>query len=198
MDLKNRVKGILLSPKEEWTKIKEESLTVSQLFSGYAMILVAIPAIAQFIGFGVVGYRVPFYGWFRFGLGTALLRSILSYGMTLGSVFLLGIIINALAPSFSSKQDQTNAMKLAVFSLTPAWIAGVLSIIPALGILSLLAGFYGLYILYLGLAAGLMETPKEKVTSYLIVILVVTVILMVVVGVILGAIFTVGVGIRAM
>ena len=83
-------------------------------------------------------------------------------------------------------------MKLAVFSMTPGWIAGVLYIIPMLGILVILANLYGIYVLYLGFNTPLMETPKDKVIIYLIVSIVVIVVLMIVVGVILGAIFTVG------
>ena len=198
MDLVPRIQGILLKPKEEWDKIKGETLSVSKLFTSYAMLLVAIPAIAQFIGYGIVGYKVPFVGWIRMGLGTALVRSLLSYILTLASVYVLGIIINALAPSFSSKQNQDNAMKLAVFSMTPAWIAGALNIIPPLAILTIIASFYGLYLFYLGLAGGIMDTPKDKVVGYLVVVIIVTIVLYVIIGVILGAIFAVGAGFRAM
>ncbi len=197
MDLIPRIQGILLKPKEEWDKIKGESLSVSKLFTSYAMLLVAIPAIAQFIGYGLVGYKAPFLGWIRMGLGTALVRSLLSYILTLASVYVLGIIINALAPSFSSKQNQDNAMKLAVFSMTPAWIAGALNIIPPLAILTIIASFYGLYLFYLGLDGGIMDTPKDKVVGYLVVVIIVTIVLYVIIGVILGAIFAVGAGFRA-
>ena len=197
MDLKARVQGILLKPKEEWEKIKEETYPVSQLFTSYVLILAAIPVAAQFIGNWLVGQSIPFYGTYRWGFGSGLTRSILFYGMTLVSVYVLGIIINALAGSFSSRPDQLSAMKLAAFSLTPMWIAGVLSIIPTLGLLASLAGFYGIYLMYLGLTAGLMETPKDKVVTYLVVICVVTFVLMLAINLILGAIFAVGVGIRA-
>jgi hypothetical protein len=197
MDLVDRVQGIILKPKEEWEKIKSESLTVSELFTSYAMILVAIPAIAQLIGYGIVGFKVPFVGWYRLGLGAALARAILAYILTLGSVFLLGFIINALAPSFASKQGQENAMKLAVFSMTPAWLAGILYIITPLAPLALLASLYGIYLLYLGVSAGIMETPKEKVVSYLVVVVVVSLILILFVSFILGAIFAVGVSMGA-
>jgi hypothetical protein len=86
----------------------------------------------------------------------------------------------------------TNAMKIAVYSMTPMWVAGVLYIIPFLGILVIIAGLYGLYILYLGFAAPLMDTPKEKVMGYLILSIVVVVVLSIIFGVILGAIFAVG------
>jgi hypothetical protein len=192
MDIVSRTQQIILKPKEEWTKIKEEKITLAELFTSYAMILLAIPAIAQFIGMSLVGRRIPFAGWYRMGIGSGLLYAIFFYVFSLVSVYVFGIIINALAPTFSSKSGATDAMKLAVYSMTPVWVAGVLYIIPFLGWLVILAGLYAIYVLYLGFSCPMMETPKEKVLAYLIVSLVVVAILWVVVAVILGAIFAVG------
>jgi hypothetical protein len=196
MDIVARVQGILLKPKEEWPKIKEESQPVSQMMTSYVLVLAAIPAIAQFIGYGIVGHRVPFYGWYRLGIGTALVRGILSYVLTVASIYVLHIVINALAPTFSSKQNPESAMKLAAYSMTPGLVAAALGIIPMLYFLIWIANLYGIYILYLGLDAGIMETPKEKLVSYLVVIIIVTVVIMVVVGAILGTLFAVGAGLR--
>lgn len=196
MDIVARVQGILLRPKEEWPKIKEESQSVSQILTSYVMILAAIPAIAQFIGYGIVGYRLPFYGWYRMGIGTAFVRSILSYVLTVAAAYVLHIIINALAQTFASKQNPENAMKLAAYAMTPAWVASALSIIPMLYILVMIASLYSVYVLYLGLDANLMETPKEKIVSYLVVIIVITFVIMFVIGAILSTLFTVGAGLR--
>ncbi len=192
MDIVSRVQGILLKPKEEWVKIKSEEISVNQIFTSYAAILAAVPAVAHFIGRGLVGHRVPFVGWYRYGIGSAVIYMILFYALALASVYVLGIIINALAPTFDSAKNPTNAMKLAVFSMTPSWVAGVLYIAPFLGVLVVLASFYGLYILYLGFTTPLMETPKEKILGYFVVSIVIAFLLMVVVSVVLGAIFTVG------
>ena len=192
MDIIARAQGILLKPKEEWVKIKEETLPVSQLFTSYVLILAAIPAVAQFIGLALIGRRVPFVGWYRYGIGAGFLYAIMLYVFTLVSVYVFGIIINALAPTFSSDKNLDNAMKLAAFSMTPSWVAGVLYIIPFLGILVILASLYGIYLLYLGFVTPLMNTPKEKAVGYLIVSIVVVMVLMIVVSIILGAIFAVG------
>jgi hypothetical protein len=192
MDIVNRVQQIILKPKEEWVKIKEEKVTLAELFTSYALILVAVPAVAQFIGYSIVGRRIPFVGWYRMGIGSGLLYAILYYVFTLVAIYVFGIVINALAPTFSSKSDATNAMKLAVYSMTPAFVAGAFYIIPFLGFLAILGSLYGIYILYLGFATPMMDTPKEKVVAYLVVSLVVVVVLWVIIFVILGAIFTVG------
>jgi hypothetical protein len=195
MDLVSRAQGIILKPKEEWDKIKSESAKIVELFTSYAMILAAIPAVAQFIGMGLIGRRVPFIGWYRYNIGTALIYAILTYVFTLVTVYVFGIVINALAPTFSSKVDAANAMKLAVYSMTPVWVAGVLHIIPFLSILVLLASFYAFYVLYLGFNSPLMGTPKDKVVGYLLVSIVIYIVLMGVIMLIMGAIFAVGGGI---
>jgi Yip1 domain len=192
MDLVARVQAIILKPKEEWVKIKAETTSVSELFTSYAMILAAVPAVAQFIGFGLIGRRYPFIGWVRMGLGTSLLRAVFSYILSLVMVYVFALIINALAPTFASAPNQLNAMKLAVFSMTPGWVAGILYVVPFLEWLVILASLYGLYVLYLGFATPLMDTPKDKVMAYLVVSILVVVVLSVVVGLILGAIFAVG------
>jgi len=188
MNLVARVQGILLKPKEEWVKIKAEKTSMAQLFMGYAVLLAAIPAVAHFIGDGLIGRRIPLLGWFRLPMGTALLYAILMFVLTLASTFALGFIIDALAPSFGSKKNLENAMKLAVYSMTPSWVAGIFYILPVLGIIAVIASLYGLYILYLGFNTPLMDTPKDKVVGYMVVSIIVAVVLYFVVGLIVGAI----------
>lgn len=187
MDIVARAKGILLKPKEEWVKIKAEPTTIQQLFTSYAFILAAIPVVAKFIGWALVGFRIPYLegSW----MGRAVLYLIFSYVFNLVAVYVFGVIINALAPNFSSPQNLVNAMKLAVYSMTPGWLAGIFHIIPSIGVLSILGFLYGIYVLYLGFATPLMETPKEKVVGYMVISVVVMIVLWVVISFILGAIF---------
>ena len=191
MDIVPRVQSILLKPKEEWVKIKAEPSTVAELFTSYAMILAAIPAAGQFLGNILVGRRLPMVGVFRWPLGRALGNAVVSYVFSLVAIYLFALIINELAPNFGSTKNLTSALKLAVYSMTPGWVAGVLYIIPGLWVLSILAGLYGLYILYLGFDTPLMETPKDKVVGYLVVSILVVIALYVVFYLILGGIFAV-------
>ena len=191
MDLVQRVQAIVLKPKEEWIKIKAEQTTINQLFMSYAVLLAAIPAVAQFIGLGLIGQKIPFVGWYRYSLGSALLRAIFSYILSLVAVYVFALVINALAPNFSSAQNMPNAIKLAVYGMTPGWVAGILNIIPGLSFLVILASLYGLYVLYLGFNTPMMETPKEKVMGFYIISIIAAVVLMAVAGLIVGAMFAV-------
>jgi hypothetical protein len=192
MDLVARAQGLILKPKEEWVKIKGEDTPAMQLIAGYAALLCAIPAAAQFIGYSLIGIRIPFLGMYRYPLGSGLLRAILYYVFSLASVYVFGLVINALAPNFGSKPNPQKSMQLAVYSMTIPFVAGIFYIIPALGVLAAIAGLYGLYVLYLGFMTPMMETPKDKVIGYLVVSIIVIVVLMLIIGFVLGAIFAVG------
>jgi hypothetical protein len=194
MDIVQRVQSIILKPKEEWVKIKAEPSTVAGLFTSYAMILAAIPAGAQFLGNILVGSRLPVVGLYRWSIGRALGNAVVSYVFALAAVYLFALIINELAPNFGSAKNMTSALKLSVYSMTPGWVAGILYIIPGLWILGILASLYGLYVLYLGFDTPMMETPKDKVVSYMGVSIVVVIVLYVVFSLILGGIFAVRYG----
>jgi hypothetical protein len=194
MDIVARVRSIILKPKEEWVRIKAEPATVRGLFRSYIMILAAVPAVSQFLGNILIGRRLPMIGRYRWPIGSALANAILTYVLALAAVYLFALLINALAPSFASTKNMTSALKLAAYSMTPVWVAGVLYIIPGLSSLVLLASLYGLYVLYLGFAASMMETPKDKVPAYLGISFVVAVVLFGVLGWILRVIFAVRYG----
>jgi len=188
MNIVERAKNIILKPSETWTKIKAEEVSISDLYKSYVVILAAIPAIAQFIGNGFIGYSVlgmPF----KMGITGALASAVVSYVLSLVAIYVEALIADALAPSFGSQKNITNAFKAVAYSMTPAWVAGVFYILPNLWPLVLIASLYGIYLLYLGLPL-MMDTPKEKALGYVIVVVVVTFIINFAIGAIVGAIFT--------
>jgi hypothetical protein len=190
MNLVQRVMDISLKPKDTWQVIKSEPATIKDLYTSYAVPLAAITPIASFIGFSLIGfsmltmrYRVPFV--------TGLSHAIVSYALSLVGIYVVAQIIDALAPSFGSQKNLINAMKVAVYSYTPSWVAGVLLIIPALSPITVLVSLYSLYILYLGLPE-LMETPQDKAMGYFVVSIVVSVLVFIIVGVVSRSLFGLG------
>lgn len=194
MDIVQRVQAILIKPKEEWTRIKAEPTTIADLFRSYVLILAAIPAGFQFLGNVLVGKRLPLVGIFRWPVGRALGFAIVSYALSVAAVYVFALIVNELAPTFASVKNLTHALKLAAYSMTPGWLAGVLAIVPGWWALSVVASLYGLYILYLGFDAPMMETPKDKVPGYMAVSFVVIFVLYVVFGWIVKGAFAVRYG----
>jgi hypothetical protein len=191
MDLVSRAKNICLSPASEWAVIDPEPATPGGLLTGYALPLAAIGAIAGFIGMTMVGTTVPFFGTYRVPFVTGLGNAIFTVVMAMVMCFVLGLIIDALAPTFSGQKNSIQALKLAVYSYTPAWIAGVLGIFPALGALAgLIGGLYAIYVLYLGIPR-LMKSPPDKAIPYTLVTIVCAIVLAIVIGIIGGLFFAV-------
>lgn len=180
--LVERVKSILLKPSATWDVIDGEPATTSGLFKNYAMILAAIPAICGLIGgavIGVLGFRTPLIG--------GIVGAIVGYVLSLVLVYVLALIIDALAPSFDGQRDKTQALKVAVYSSTAGWVAGIFALIPMLGILAILGSLYGLYLLYLGLPK-LMKAPQEKALGYTVVTVIVAVVLSIVISAVTAAV----------
>ncbi len=163
MDLVDRAKNILLAPSQEWEVIKSENISVADMFTQYAMILAAIPAVAGFIGFTLVGTSVLGVH-VRRPLAEGLGFAVLEYALSLAGVYVLGLIIDYLAPKFDCDQDLPTAMKIAVFSSTASWVAGVFQILPRLSWLTVL-GFYFFYLMYIGLRT-LKEVPPDRLVGY--------------------------------
>jgi len=187
MNQLDRAVSILKSPLTELTKVKSEGINKNDIIKQYIAVIALIPAIAYIIGMGIVGVNMWMVGTFKYPIETAVIGGILMYILSIVDVYVIGIVINALAPSFASKQDENQAMKLAAYSATAGLIGGIFTIIPMLSVITLLFSLYGLYILYLGIPV-LMETPKDKALVYTIVIIVVAIVIYLVIGAIINSV----------
>lgn len=173
----SRVKGILLQPRLEWPIIAAEQNTVKGLFKRYAMVLAAIGPVANLLNDLVFE---------RDGAISALFFAACFYGFNLLVAYVLGIVVDGLAHNFGSQKNIVQSMKVAVFAMTPYWVLGALCLISDdLGFtLSVLAGFYGAYLMYLSMGA-LKGTPQAKAGGY---VAVTTIIWMILACVIVGMI----------
>ena len=192
MNLVDRAKNIILTPKSEWQVIAPETTSTGELYKGYIAPLAAIGPIASFLGLSLIGvgpFRVPFMG--------GLSALIISYVLALVGVYIIALIIDALAPTFGGEKNQLQALKVAAYAYTPAWVAGVLHILPALGILVLLASLYGLYVLYLGLPV-LMKSPQDKAVGYTAVVVICAIVIFIIIGAVVGAVGGFGYGMGRM
>ena len=183
MDIIQRAKNICLTPKTEWPVIAAEPADTGALLGGYAAPLAAIPAAAGFIGSAIIGLSLPFVGHYRVPFMSALVGAVLSLGMAIVGVFVLSLIIDALAPTFNGEKNAIQSLKVAVYSCTPAWLAGVLQIIPVLGVLSIFGAIYAFYLLYLGLPV-LKKSPQDKAVPYTVVVLVCAIVIWIVIAMI--------------
>ena len=181
MNLIERVKNICITPKTEWPVIAQENTATASLITGYVMPLAAIGAVAGFIGGSIIGHSMMFLGNIRVPIVAGIGMAVFQFVMAIVAVFVISFIINALAPSFGAEKNNQQALKVAAYSYTPAWVAGVFYMIPGLGILALLAGLYGLYLLYLGLLE-LMKSPADKAIGYTVVVVICAIVFSLIIG----------------
>ena len=164
MSLRDRVKNILMQPQREWQVIAREPASVGELYLSYVAPLAAIGPLASVVGLSVIGYGSPVTARYRVALGSSVLQALVTYVSSLIGVYVLALVIDRLTPMFSGWEDDLQAFKLAAYSSTAAWVAGVFRLIPALDVLVLL-GLYSLYLLYLGVPV-LMRVPERNVVGY--------------------------------
>ncbi len=161
VSLVDRVKNILTSPATEWPRIDAEATSVGRLVIGYALILGLIAPVAMLLGFllQMGGFAGPVMGFL-------IKILIIIYVINVGVIVALGFIIDLLAPNLGGTKNSVQAMKLAVYSATGLWVAGIVLILPGLWWLWALIGIaYGGYLIYVGLPT-LMKVPADKAPAY--------------------------------
>jgi hypothetical protein len=175
--LMTRVKAILGTPRTEWPVIASEPATIGGIYKNYVLMLAAIPAVFGFLKHSVIGIGVPYFGTYRAGIGAGLSGMVVSYVLALVSVYVLSLIVDALAPTFGGQKNNVQAFKAVVYASTASWIAGIGQVVPWVSLLVLLAGgVYSIYLLYLGLPQT-MKCPAEKAAGYTAVTFVVAILL---------------------
>jgi uncharacterized membrane protein len=186
--LLERVKNILMQPRAEWARIDAEPTTIGDIYRSYVIILAAIPAVATIIGGLLVGGN---FGYFsvRLPIGWVIGHALVGYILALVGCYVMALIIEALAPTFGGTKDRVKAFKVAAYSYTAGWVAGILLILPALAIIVGLLSLYSLYLMYVGLPI-LMKTPADRAVPYIVAVIVAAIVLYLIIGAVTGAIMS--------
>ena len=162
--LLQRVLDILMRPRDTWLQIDAEDGNPARIYLGYLVFLAAIPAVAGFIGYSLIG--VGAFGIsVRVPVVQGLVSMVVGYVLSLAMVYVLALIANMLAPRFQAQQDMGSAFKLVAYASTAGMLGGVFSILPSLAMLGLLAALYSVYLIYSGIPV-LMKAPQEKAVVY--------------------------------
>jgi Yip1 domain len=158
-----RVKSIILTPKEEWSRIATDAQSQRDILTGYVLPLAAIGPVSSLIGSQLFGYGALGFSY-RPSLIGALSTAVISFALGIIGVFILAFIADFLAPKFGGQSNRLNAFKLVAFGSTAMWLAGIFGLIPSLGFFSLL-GLYSIYLYYTG-AEPLMKVPANQSGAY--------------------------------
>lgn len=191
MNLIERVKNILTTPKTEWGKISLVPQSMGAVIGSYVVPLVLIGGIATFIGYAFIGFN---YGFFRMtGTEWGIKMAIIQIVSVIVGVVVTAFVVDALAPSFGSEKNINKSTQLVAYGYTPAFIGAIFNIFPAIALIGSLLGLYGIYLMYLGLGP-IKKTPEDKKVIYLVVTIVVLIIVYIVIGLILGSILGTRIG----
>lgn len=185
MNLIERVKNMIVTPKTEWTAVEGESDTLSGVITKYVIPLAAVGAICTFIGYAFIGID---YGFFRMrGMEWGIKMAVISLVSSIVGVIITAFVVDALAPSFGSEKNINKSAQLVAYGFTPAFVGALLTIFPAIAMIGSLFGLYGIYLMYLGLGP-LKKTPEDKKVIYLVISIVVLIVVYMVIGLILGSV----------
>lgn len=178
--LLDRVLALLLRPGDTWLQIERENPDIVSVYSRYLIFLAAIPAVAGFIGYSLVGVGA-FGVSVRVPIVQGLVGMVVGYVLSLAMVLVMALVANALAPRFGGQAQLPRAFQLIAYGATAGWLGGVFSAVPALAMLGVLAALYSVYLIYRGVPV-LMRVPGEKAVGYTAALIVCSIVAGLVVG----------------
>jgi len=180
MNIVDRVKNILITPKTEWAVINNETADPQSLLLTYVLPLAVLGACGNLLR-GLLFAGTWGFKFFLISAIIGMVAGILSYYITV-------IVVDMLAPSFASEKNMGKSAQLVAYAGTPSYIGAFLIFIPILGLLvSQAAWAYGIYLMYLGIGP-LKKTPEDKKVAYMIVAFLIMIVLYFILVAILGAI----------
>ena len=185
MNLIERAKNILLSPKTEWEKIASQEEDHVKVLTTYLIFLALIPAAAAFVGWGVIGFK--FLGVHVASVHLGIRYAIIQFVNVLLGAYLTAGAFYLLAPNFGAEKNFNKAFQMAAYCYTAICVGGVFYIYSPLHILAFIGSVYALYLLYLGVKP-MMKAPEDKVKSYFWVSLLCMIVILVVVSMVMSSI----------
>jgi len=181
VNIVDRAKNILITPKSEWTIIDKESGNSNAILASYILPMLFVGALATFIGQGLIGENIG--GFNTASVKAGLIGALLYVALSIVTVYIVAVAIDALAPSFESEKNWNKSFQLAAYSLTASYVGAVFLIFPALNIIVILCTIYCIYQLYTGIPI-MKKTAADKQVAYLAVVILITVVAVILVGII--------------
>jgi hypothetical protein len=148
-----RLKGILFSPKSEWTVIADEPIyDVQDVMRDYAFPILVSSVLVALVGVGITLKAV----W----------ASMAAFAVWLVALSLTTNVVNGVALRFEATADRLQSTKLVVYGSTPMWIAWAISTwLPATvgWAMNIVGVGYGIALCVLGLSSVMKPSPHKQV-----------------------------------
>lgn len=162
-----RALAVLFRPGDTWDTIAAEFTTTGGIYKSYVLPLAAVPAISLIVG-SILWGQATLFGHIKIPVTTAVQTGATTYLLWLVGILLLALIVSGLASTFDGTANRVQAVKVAAYAATPAFLAGAFALLPTGGWLRLVS-IYSLYLLYTGLAP-VMKAPRDRAAGYAVVV----------------------------
>jgi len=151
------VRSVIFKPKEFWSEQKQHKSPKKSLFFSYFVPLLAIVAIAVFLGEFLKNKN--YYADF------ALLKSLREILLFSFQYFISVFFTYHLMKTFGGEKNKTAARRLVAYSLTPFLLVSMITgLFQFLYVIDAL-GLYSFYIFWVG-AKELLDFPERKFEKY--------------------------------
>ncbi len=155
----SRCIGIIVSPKLEWIKVKEEDGSFFQLIANFLFPLLILTAIASMIGsyFQMAGNG--------FATNILIISGLSPFLSILISILMSILAINSMIRTFGGTPNVNQAAKLVVYSFVPGILVAIIfGMIPWFYILGLFF-LYSFYIFFHGTPV-MLNIPQERQSNF--------------------------------
>jgi hypothetical protein len=171
----NRCKLVILSPKQCWQTIAQETHTPQDLLRSIIIPLLVLGIVCSTIGLQVFGMNLGPLGTWRPPLFQYLISQV-AFGMvSIAMIFVSSLILQKLAVFFQGSVSKESAFSLIAHSMLPIFVGNLLAIYPLLGIFGIVFTAISLVALYHG--AQVMTTVSSNKTLGFIAAFIVSMIL---------------------
>lgn len=182
----SHVWGIFAHPSEEIRSVREKRVASPALYTGYLLVLAAIPPVCGYIGATQVGWRVGDGVVTKLTVASTIPLVIIAYFAILTGIVVVGLAINWMRETYTDLGSKdVNGIALATFISAPLLILSVVGLYPVIwvGMLTLIvAATYSVYLLYTCVPIA-FQIPKERANLFasaiLTIALVITVVLII-------------------
>lgn len=117
---RGRIRNMLLFPKWEWKVINLEKRTLKETFISYALPLVLLGSVSEFIGSFLFVRNVLDIDAYRFSL--PLIHTGFFIFLQVLTIMLTTVFVYGLSGSFLSIKDYSRSGKIVIYSYTPVYL----------------------------------------------------------------------------
>lgn len=156
--------GILISPHDEWVKIRNEQTSVGLCFLRCVLIMALIPTVAWYFGLTKVGWEFSGRVVRLTNMSAGQIMILFYLAMIVGVAF-LGYMVHWMSKTYDAENSTlAKGISIVSYTFTPLFLFGLAGFYPILWLDILLfcgACGYTVYLLYIGVPI-VMQIPEGK------------------------------------